>query len=145
MKKNRPWFALLAFCAAYAILAALALAILFAGASFALAFAEHEHAASAVEASSAPAEAQSTSAQRFTGLATDDRCGARHSSMSGMGPSECVRHCIRDGAQYALINGEHSYTLTGNPSELERVAGQRVTVAGTLQGNTITVIEIAAQ
>lgn len=142
MKNSRPWFALITCCTASTMLAALGLALLFASATLAFSLAS-----SAGERNGAIARARTNASgpQKFSGVATDDRCGARHSSAGGMSSAECVRHCVRNGARYALVNGDHSYVMSGNLSELDRVAGQRVTVTGTLEGNTINVISVTAQ
>jgi len=47
--------------------------------------------------------------------------------------------------KYTLVDGDKVYALRGQAAYLDRLAGQRTTVAGTLDGNTIQVSSIAAQ
>ncbi len=62
---------------------------------------------------------------------------------SGESPSECTRACVRRGAKYILVNGDRSYRLDGNPDELEKFTGTRVSLTGWLKGNRIHVSSIA--
>jgi len=47
--------------------------------------------------------------------------------------------CVRNGSKYVLVEGDRIYALAGSESELNGLAGQRATVAGILDGNTIKV------
>jgi len=47
--------------------------------------------------------------------------------------------CVRNGSRYVLVEGNKRYALTGNEGHLDALAGQRVKIAGTLNGNTIKV------
>src|SRR5437879_13611381 len=76
-------------------------------------------------------------------MITDSHCGARHLSNSHLGPAECARACVRKGASYVLVDGERRYTLTGGEDILGRLAGERVNVSGTRQGQTILVSSAA--
>jgi len=44
-----------------------------------------------------------------------------------------------------LVDGEKRYTLTGNTEDLSKLAGQRVTVSGSRNGDTIQVNSAFAQ
>lgn len=136
MKLNRSWLSLLTFCASASLAAALALAALFTGVSVVLA-----------AATPAPAAAQEPNTPAppavFSGVITDAQCGARHDEASGKSPAECTLACIRNGAKYSLVNAEKKYALDGNTDELSHWAGQRVTVAGTLSGETIKVSSVS--
>jgi hypothetical protein len=90
-------------------------------------------------------DGSSAGGETFAGLITDDHCGARHDMGSNKNPAECARACVRNGAKYALVNGDKSYALAGNAQELSRRSGQRVTLTGSLEGNTIQVRSIAAE
>ena len=87
----------------------------------------------------------SASEETFAGLITDDHCGARHDMRSDKSPAECARTCVRNGAGYALVDGDKSYALEGDAQELSRRSGERVTLTGVLEGNTIEVRSIAAE
>jgi len=81
--------------------------------------------------------------QSFTGVVTDSMCGATHMAKDKT-PAECTRMCVKDGMKYALAADKKLYTLEGHEAELSKLAGQRVTVKGTLKGNTLSVQEVAA-
>lgn len=140
-KQNRSWLALVTFCATTALATALGLAILFASATLAFAVAQSLKSS----ASKPTSKADVASGKPFAGVITDSICGARHASDSGKSPAECARVCVRKGANYTLVDGNKIYTLDGSAADLDKLAGQRVSVAGTLGGNTITVSSVAPQ
>lgn len=151
VKPSRSWFALATFCATTALVLALAVAIFFAGATVALAFAHtvsplgNDGAKAGSAAVDGPSDqASPASDQTFTGLVTDDRCGARHDMGSDKSPAECAKVCVHNGAKYALVDGEKTYTLQGNAEEIALAAGRRVTLRGALEGDTIYVRSIAS-
>ena len=132
-RQNRSGLALITFCVATALVTALGLAILIASATVALAIAQ-----SLKVPSSHPNQQVNPSAeQSFSGVVTDSRCGARHAKNSGKSPAECARACVRNGLQYTLVDGDKVYTLQGQPTDLDKLAGQRTTLVGNLDGNTI--------
>lgn len=137
MNHNRSWISLLGFCVLTAVAAALALGAIFAGASVALASHTAENSAEAQTA--VPATSSTHSSNRFTGLITDSRCGARHKRNSGLSATECARACVRMGASYTLVDGDRSYVLIGGDSALKSLAGQRAYVNGSLEGDAILV------
>jgi len=114
--------------------AAFAFAVIVAGGSVALA--SHHNSEDAQSTSPMP-NAPATTA--FSGMITDSRCGARHIRNSRLSSAECARDCVRKGARYILVDGEHRYTLTGNQEALGKLAGTRANVTGTRQGDTIVV------
>ena len=76
--------------------------------------------------------------QTFIGTITDNMCGnAGHSSMR-MGPTdaECAVACasVHD-AMYVLYDGKQTYVLSDQRTP-EKLAGQKVTVIGTLDSKT---------
>lgn len=165
---QRSWLSLVTFCAVTGLIAALGSAFLLAGASLAFAVARPAPGADAnalVEAFSAqtvgppavePSEVEpqntsqtiddsgATSGQTFAGMITDSRCGARHRMNSGKTSAECARSCVRHGAHYVLVDGEKTYALEGDPTQLETLAGERVKVVGMLEGDTIKVKTVIA-
>jgi hypothetical protein len=56
--------------------------------------------------------------------------------------AKCVRACVKNGSQYALVVKDKIYTLDGKPEELDKLAGQNVTVIGTLNGNALQVASV---
>ena len=139
-QQNRSWFALITFCATTALVAALGLALLFASATVAYAVA-HSLQAPATP----PATDQSAPAtKKISGMITDSKCAAKHAKGSRKSPAECTRACVRGGAKYTLVDGDKVYTLEGNEGQLERVAGERATVEGTVDGSTIKVVSVSS-
>jgi hypothetical protein len=88
-----------------------------------------------------PALAQSS--QTITGTVTDAMCGAQH-MMQGKTPAECTRACVKEGSDFALASGDKVYILKGDKSQLDKFAGQKVTIQGKVGGKTITVNSITA-
>jgi len=83
------------------------------------------------------ARAQDASHQTtLTGVVSDPACGAHH-SMKGMSAADCTRMCVKAGQSYALVVGQRVYTLSGHSAELSKNAGQRGTVKGILNANTL--------
>lgn len=77
----------------------------------------------------------------FTGEIGDSMCGAKH--MSGTA-AECTRACVKEGSAYALVVGDKVYKLKGgDAATLDKLAGEKATVTGTLDGDTITVASVA--
>jgi len=78
----------------------------------------------------------------LTGVVSDSMCGATHMAKE-KSPAECTRLCVQQGNKYALVVGKKVYTLEGHEAELNKLAAQKVTVKGTISGNTITVASVA--
>lgn len=76
--------------------------------------------------------------QTLTGTLTDSMCGATHMAKDKT-PAECTQLCVKDGMKYALAADKKLYTLEGHEADLAKLAGQKVTVKGTMKGQTITV------
>src|SRR6266568_2108005 len=74
--------------------------------------------------------------QSLTGVVTDSMCGATHMAKDKT-PAECTQMCVKDGMKYALAADKELYTLEGHEAELAKLAGQKVTVKGTLKGDTV--------
>lgn len=81
--------------------------------------------------------------QSFSGVLTDDMCGAKH-MMPGKSDAECTRECVKAGSRYALAVGDKVYKLSGDAKQFDALAGQKVTLKGEAQGNTIAVTSISA-
>lgn len=82
-------------------------------------------------------------ATAYTGVVSDEMCGAKHTMDPGHSDADCTRLCAKDGAPYALVVGEKSYTLSTTDKKqlatLYKYAGRRVVVKGTLDGETLAV------
>lgn len=170
MKHKRSWISLVGYCLMTAFGAALVFAIIVAGGSVALAshqsasVEERQNDASAVPQSSAkiynvaqavsqhsdqqsdsPAAPQHSDLATFSGLVTDSYCGARHQRYSNLTPENCARACLRNGATYVLVDGDHRYKLSGSKESLNKLLGTRASITGTLQGETISVSSAGPQ
>lgn len=82
----------------------------------------------------------------YTGVVSDDMCGVKH-DMGGGTAAECTRMCVKGGSSYALVVGEKAYTLVTTDKAqlvtLDKYAGERVTVRGTLAGTKLTVHSVS--
>jgi len=122
-KAHRVWIEIVLVGSAVACGLALLLATI--GAMTAAASSDRNQTASAV--------------QQHEGMVTCSRCQARHSASAGRTATECALVCVHDGARFALIEGDKTYILDGDPVMLKKLAGQRARVAGTVRGDTIQV------
>lgn len=87
--------------------------------------------------------AQTSGEQKsLTGVVSDAMCGQAH-MMKGKADSECLRYCVKRGNKYALVVGKAVYTLEGHEAELGKYAAQKVTLRGTVKGETMTVKSVA--
>ncbi len=82
----------------------------------------------------------------FTGRVSDAMCGAHH--MMAGDDAECTRACIRKGSKYALVVGDKVYTLDTSDKtaldELDKLADKQAKVTGQADGDTISVLSVAA-
>jgi hypothetical protein len=79
----------------------------------------------------------------YTGTVSDAMCGAHH--IPGQEPAACTRACVKQGSMYALVVGSKVYKLKGgDATELDKLAGEKASVKGTLSGDTIEVASVAA-
>ncbi len=83
-----------------------------------------------------------TGANTFVGVISDSSCGPRHKMMD-KSAQECTRACQRAGARYVLVAGEKIYNLQGRANDIAYLAGQKAKITGSLQGNRITVNDVA--
>jgi len=83
--------------------------------------------------------AQSSGEQKtLMGVVSDAMCDQAH-MMKDKPAAECLRYCVNQGTKYALVAGKNVYRLEGHETELDKYAAQKVTVKGTLKGETLTV------
>ena len=149
MTRHRFWIEILALSSAVACVLALGLAILGAAASAA----DHDppilSSATSVAKAASPTQLSTTQSspaqeQTYEGMVTDTHCGARHEATIGKTARDCTRACVHGGAQFALVNGDKIYVLSGDLETLKRSAGQRSKIVGALNGDTIAVSSITA-
>jgi hypothetical protein len=80
----------------------------------------------------------SGSQKTLTGVVSDAMCGQSH-MMKDKSAAECTRYCVKQGTKYALVVEKTVYTLAGHETDLDKYAGQKVTVTGTMKGETVAV------
>lgn len=83
-------------------------------------------------------------AQTINGFISEDQCGATHSAPTASA-TKCVKGCIARGAAPVLVSDGKVYKLKGEDSAVKNLAGQNVTIKGTVDGDTITVSSVAAR
>jgi hypothetical protein len=134
------WLRLLSYCLSRVIAISLLIAVVLVGG--ALAFAHGQTVKVPRRNNIRPS---GMACQPISGVVTDSDCGARHGKESSKSAAECTRFCVRNGAKYILVDGEKRYTLNGNPEELSKHVGQRVTISGARNGDAIEVQSALAQ
>jgi hypothetical protein len=153
LEVRRSLLSLIGFCAVSVLVTAIGLVMLFAGATVLLAVAHtlqtmpDDSVVSASTQAVTPAErsaVDSSNSITFSGVISDDHCGAKHDMGSGKSAGECARTCVRGGQHFEIVNGDKAYLLTGR-DDLTVLAGERVTVTGTLTGNTIKISSISSE
>lgn len=85
----------------------------------------------------------SAATKTLIGIVSDSMCGAHHMAKD-KSPAECTRLCVKQGQKYALVVGQKAYVLEGHEDELDKLAGQLVTVKGTVNGDMVNVASVAA-
>ena len=87
--------------------------------------------------------AKPAAAKTLTGVVSDSMCGAKHMAKD-KSAAECTRECVKGGSDYALVVAGKVYPLKGDKTEIDKYAGERATVKGTLDGNSVNVESITA-
>ncbi len=82
--------------------------------------------------------------QQLTGIVSDSMCGASHMARDKTA-AECTRMCVKEGSKYALVVGDKVYTLSGHEPELDKLAGEKVTVKRDVKGDTVQVQSVSAE
>lgn len=136
---NRSWLRLLAFFTVTTFALALICAAVLAGFTVAIAGGEPPRISDGQNNVDPTARGQT-----FSGIITDARCGPRHAD-SEQSASGCARMCVRNGSKYIMVDGDRNYELAGDPLQLDRLAGERVTLIGVLSGDTIKVSSASLQ
>lgn len=77
----------------------------------------------------------------WKGIVTDELCAKN--GLAQADDAECPRKCVANGSKYALYSPADNKVYVLNPQEkMAELAGKRVNVKGTLDGNVITVANI---
>ena len=88
-------------------------------------------------------KASSAAPATLTGIVSDAMCGAHHMAKD-KSAAECTRECVKQGTKFALVVGKKVYTLDGHEAELDKLAGERATVKGSVMGEMVMVESVAA-
>jgi len=86
--------------------------------------------------------ARSAETKTLEGIIGDAMCGVKH-QMGNIPDKECAQKCVSMGSKYALIVGDKVYELDGKSSDLEKLAGAKAKVTGSVDGNKIKVTAVA--
>ena len=81
--------------------------------------------------------------QALEGTISDTTCGVKHTMMKNATDKQCTLGCVKMGSKYALVVGDKVYTLDGKAGNMEKLAGEKAKVTGTVDGTTIQVASIA--
>jgi hypothetical protein len=84
------------------------------------------------------------SSKTISGFVSDSQCGASHSSPSDSA-TKCVKGCLKRGGEAVLVSDGKVYHLKGKTDAVRELAGQDVTITGTIDGDTLTVDSVAAK
>src|SRR5260370_20347502 len=133
MRSRHFWIEIVGLCTVIACSVALLIAL---GVEAAVAATEPKPGQSVVS-SSAPAARPAPDQQTYEGMITDAHCGAKHLASMSKTAADCARSCVHAGSQFALVDGDKTYILSGDPQRLKRAAGLRVKVVGMLSGDPI--------
>jgi hypothetical protein len=72
-----------------------------------------------------------------TGWVTDAACGNK--GRSGEGHAACAKKCAEKGGDIVLVTDEKKVIKVHNPDSVRSKAGEKVTVSGKLDGDSIHV------
>jgi Protein of unknown function (DUF5818) len=84
------------------------------------------------------------SSKSISGFVSDSQCGATHSAPSE-GATKCVKGCLKHGGEAVLVSDGKVYHLKGKTDAVRALAGQNVTVKGSVDGDTLTVDSVTAK
>ena len=88
--------------------------------------------------------------QSWSGRISDSMCKAKHEEAAEgqgkMADRDCTLSCVRGGSKFVLlVDGKVLQIANQDQKDLQALAGQDVTVTGTLEGETLTVASITAK
>jgi hypothetical protein len=106
-------------------------------------FAPSVNEASAQTSASNQASQSAGTQKSLTGVVSDAMCGKTHMAKDKTA-AECTRMCVQQGQKYALVVGQKVYTLEGHEDDLNKLAGERVSIKGKISGDTVTVSSVTA-
>lgn len=87
----------------------------------------------------------------WSGKISDSACGASHAKMRAAhsdlaSDKDCTLACIKSGSKYVFVSKGKVFKIDNqNLDDLQKYAGQNVTLTGKLTGDSIEVTSIAAK
>jgi hypothetical protein len=75
--------------------------------------------------------------ETWTGVISDANCGAKHADASEAS-MKCVNHCLKGGAAPVFV-ADGKVIKIANPDSVKAVYGQKVSLTGKLDGDSVTV------
>lgn len=72
------------------------------------------------------------------GFVSESKCGAEHSTPSAEA-TKCINKCMKQGAKAVIVSDGKVFNLKGDVDDVTKLAGDNVTVKGTIDGDTLTV------
>ena len=78
-------------------------------------------------------------AETLSGTISDANCGAKHAAAAAS-DTACVKSCIKRGAAPVFVSDGKVYQIAADSREkVAPLAGQKVTVNGKIEGDTVTI------
>jgi hypothetical protein len=79
----------------------------------------------------------------LNGTISDSFCGASHAKMTAgknMSDRDCALACLKAGAQYVFVSNGKVYKISNQKmADLQKGAGESVSVTGDVNGDTINI------
>ena len=87
------------------------------------------------------------SADTWTGKISDSSCGSSHDTMTEHGKKgndkDCTLMCVKDGSKFVFVEKDTVMPIANQDfKDLQRFAGETVTLTGDLKDKSITVTKI---
>lgn len=79
-------------------------------------------------------------ADEWTGWISDAKCGAKGANADHKG---CAQSCVKGGEKPVFVSEEKVYQI-GDASKIEEYVGQKVTITGSMDGDTINIESVKA-
>jgi hypothetical protein len=76
-------------------------------------------------------------ADSWSGIISDEHCGAKHTALTA-DDKECIAKCAKGGAAAVFVAGDKVLKIE-NQDAVAKHLGHKVTITGTLKGDTVHV------
>ncbi len=82
-------------------------------------------------------------AESMTGFVSDSHCGAAHDGSHAEKDAACAQKCVKSGSDPVFVTGGKVIKFdSDSAAKAKDLVGQKVTVDGTMSGDTLTVNSI---